>query len=260
VHLGTGNYNESTARIYTDFGLMTCRPEFGEDATRLFNALTGFAGKTSYARLVTAPKDMHRAVLEWIAGETAHARAGRPSGIKAKMNALVDPRVIAALYEASQAGVPVDLIVRGICCLKPGVPGVSETIRVRSIVGRFLEHSRTFVFENGGDRRVWLSSADWMPRNFFRRVETAFPVEEPMLAQQVVDVLDTMLKDNVRARRLNENGGYERLRPAEGETPIDSQAIFVEDARRRVLKAVEAFERHGADAFETPEREVDAAS
>jgi polyphosphate kinase len=260
VHLGTGNYNESTARIYTDFGLMTCRPEFGEDATRLFNVLTGFAGKTSYARLVTAPKDMHRAVLEWIAGETAHARAGRPSGIKAKMNALVDPRVIAALYEASQAGVPVDLIVRGICCLKPGVPGVSETIRVRSIVGRFLEHSRTFVFENGGDRRVWLSSADWMPRNFFRRVETAFPVEEPMLAQQVVDVLDTMLKDNVRARRLNENGGYERLRPAEGETPIDSQAVFVEDARRRVLKAVETFERRGADAFETPEREVDASS
>jgi polyphosphate kinase len=260
VHLGTGNYNESTARIYTDFGLMTCRPEFGEDATRLFNALTGFAGRTTYARLVTAPKDMHRAVIEWIAKETAHARAGRPSGIKAKMNALVDPPVIAALYEASQAGVPVDLIVRGICCLKPGVPGVSETIRVRSIVGRFLEHSRTFVFENGGDRRVWLSSADWMPRNFFRRVETAFPVEEPLLAQQVVDVLDTMLKDNVRARRLSGDGGYERLRPAEGETPIDSQAVFVEDARRRVLKAVEAFERRGADAFETPEREVDAAS
>ncbi|MFI5198240.1 MAG: polyphosphate kinase 1 [Thermoanaerobaculia bacterium] len=260
VHLGTGNYNESTARIYTDFGLMTCRPEFGEDATRLFNALTGFASRTSYARLVTAPKDMHRAVLEWIAGETAHARAGRPSGIKAKMNALVDPRVIAALYEASQAGVPVDLIVRGICCLKPGVAGVSEKIQVRSIVGRFLEHSRTFVFENGGDRRVWLSSADWMPRNFFRRVETAFPVEEPMLAQQVVDVLDTMLKDNVRARRLNDNGGYERLRPAEGETPIDSQAVFLEDARRRVLKAVEAFERRGADTFEPPEREVDAAS
>ena len=260
VHLGTGNYNALTARLYTDFGLMTCRPEFGEDATRLFNALTGFAGKTSYARLVTAPKDMHRAVLESIARETAHARAGRAAGIKAKMNALVDPRVIAALYEASQAGVPVDLIVRGICCLKPGVPGVSETIRVRSIVGRFLEHSRAFVFENGGDRKVWLSSADWMQRNFFRRVETTFPVEEPALAQQVVDALDTMLKDNVRARRLNENGTYERLRPAEGETPVDSQAAFVEDARRRVLKAVEAFERRGAEAFEGSERDVDAAS
>jgi polyphosphate kinase len=237
---------------------MTCRPEFGEDATRLFNALTGFAGRTSYARLVTAPKDMHRAVLEWIARETAHARAGRPSGIRAKMNALVDPPVIAALYEASQAGVSVDLLVRGICCLKPGVPGVSETIRVCSIVGRFLEHSRAFVFENGGDRKVWLSSADWMPRNFFRRVETAFPVEEPALAQQVVDVLDTMLKDNVRARRLNENGAYERLKPAAGETPVDSQAVFVEDARRRVLKAVETFERRGADAFEKSEEAVPA--
>ncbi len=260
VHLGTGNYNALTARLYTDFGLMTCRPEFGEDATRLFNALTGFAGRTSYARLVTAPKDMHRGVLESIARETAHARALRPSGIKATMNALVDPRVIAGLYEASQAGVPVDLIVRGICCLKPGVPGVSETIRVRSIVGRFLEHSRAFVFENGGDRKVWLSSADWMPRNFFRRVEATFPVEEPALAQRVVDAIDTMLKDNVRARRLNENGAYERLRPAEGETPIDSQAAFVEDARRRVLKAVEAFERRGAEAFEGGERDVDAAS
>jgi len=258
VHLGTGNYNETTARIYTDFGLMTCRPEFGEDATRLFNALTGFAGKTSYARLVTAPKDMHRTVLEWIARETAHARAGRPSGIKAKMNALVDPPVIAALYEASQAGVTIDLLVRGICCLKPGVPGVSETIRVRSIVGRFLEHSRAFVFENGGDRKVWLSSADWMPRNFFRRVEAAFPVEEPALLQQVVDVLDTMLKDNVRARRLNEDGAYERLKPPAGETPIDSQAVFVEDARRRVLKAVEAFERRGAEAFEKSEEAVPA--
>ena len=260
VHLGTGNYNASTARLYTDFGLMTCRPEFGEDATRLFNALTGFAGKTSYERLVTAPKDMHRAAIEWIGRETAHARAGRPSGIKAKMNALVDPKVIAALYEASQAGVPVDLIVRGICCLKPGVPGVSETIRVRSIVGRFLEHSRAFVFENGGERKVWLSSADWMPRNFFRRVETSFPVEEPALAQQVVDVIDTMLKDNVRARVLSESGTYARLRPAEGETPIDAQTTFVEDARRRVLKAVDAFERRGAEAFETGERDLDAAS
>ena len=170
----------------------------------------------------------------------------------------MDPPVIAALYEASQAGVSVELLVRGICCLKPGVPGISETIRVHSIVGRFLEHSRAFVFENGGDRKVWLSSADWMPRNFFRRVETAFPVEEPALAQQVVDALDTMLKDNVRARRLNESGSYERLMPAAGETPVDSQAVFVEDARRRVLKAVEAFERRGAEAFEKSEEPVPA--
>ena len=254
VHLGTGNYNASTARLYTDFGLMTCRPEFGEDATRFFNAITAFTGKTTYARLVTAPKDLHRWVLESIARETAHARAGRPSGIRAKMNALVDPKVIAALYEASQAGVPIDLLVRGICCLKPGLPGISETIRVRSIVGRFLEHSRAFVFENGGARETWLSSADWMQRNFFRRVEIAFPVVEPALAKQVVEALDTMWRDNVRARELKADGTYVRLAPKEGEAAVDSQTLFVEDARRRVLKAVEAFQNRGADAFEAAER------
>ncbi|MBK9062802.1 MAG: polyphosphate kinase 1 [Acidobacteria bacterium] len=254
VHLGTGNYNSSTARTYTDIGLMTCRPEFGEDATRFFNALTAFAGRTTYARLVTAPKDLHKWVLEAIARETAHARAGRPSGIRAKMNALVDPKVIAALYEASQAGVPVDLLVRGICCLKPGLAGVSETIRVRSIVGRFLEHSRAFVFENGGEREVWLSSADWMQRNFFRRVEIAFPVVEPALAKQVVEALDTMWRDNVRARELKADGTYVRLVPKEGEAAVDSQTLFVEDARRRVMKAVEAFQNRGAEVFEAAER------
>jgi polyphosphate kinase len=244
VHLGTGNYNPTTARLYTDFSILTARPEFGEDATRLFNALTGHAPKTTYARLVTAPKDMHRAVLEWIARERDHARAGRPAGIKAKLNALVDPRVIAALYEASQAGVPVDLVVRGVCCLKPGVPGLSETIHVRSLVGRFLEHSRAFVFENGGQREVWLSSADWMPRNFFRRVELAFPVEDPEIARNVaVDVFGTLLADNVRARVLSADGTYERLTPAGGEAH-DAQAAFLEEARRR-LRAVAA-ERSGA--------------
>jgi polyphosphate kinase len=254
VHLGTGNYNSSTARTYTDFGLMTCRPEFGEDATRFFNALTAFAGKTTYARLVTAPKDLHRWVVDSIARETEHARAGRPSGIRAKMNALVDPKVIAALYEASQAGVPIDLLVRGVCCLQPGLPGVSETVRVRSVVGRFLEHSRAFVFENGGERQVWLSSADWMQRNFFRRVEIAFPVVEAALAKQVVDALETMWKDNVRARELKADGTYVRLAPKEGDPAVDSQAVFVDDARRRVLKAVEAFQRRGAEAFEAAER------
>jgi polyphosphate kinase len=254
VHLGTGNYNSSTARTYTDIGLMTCRPEFGEDATRFFNVLTAFAGKTTYARLVTAPKDLHKRVLESIARETAHARAGRPSGIRAKMNALVDPKVIGALYEASQAGVPVDLLVRGICCLTPGLPGISETIRVRSIVGRFLEHSRAFVFENGGERETWLSSADWMQRNFFRRVEIAFPVVEPALAKQVVEALDTMWRDNARARELKPDGTYVRLAPKEGEAAVDSQTLFVEDARRRVLRAVESFQRRGAEVFEAAER------
>jgi polyphosphate kinase len=250
VHLGTGNYNPTTARLYTDFGLLTCNPRIGEDATRLFNALTGFAGKTTYSCLVTAPKDMHRATLEWIARETAHARAGRPAGIRAKMNALVDPKVIASLYEASRAGVSIDLLVRGVCCLTPGLPGTSENIRVRSIVGRFLEHSRAFILENGGKREVWLSSADWMPRNFFRRVEVAFPIEEADLARQVVEAFQTQMSDNVQARVLKSDGSYERVRPAASETTVDSQAVFLDEARRRVLRAVETFERGGADAFE----------
>ena len=252
VHLGTGNYNPMTARFYTDFGLLTCRPEFGEDATRLFNALTGFAGKVAYARIVTAPKDMHRTVLDWIDRETAHARAGRPAGIRMKVNALVDPRAIAALYEASQAGVPIDLIVRGLCCLKPGLPGFSETISVRSIVGRFLEHSRAIVLANGGQREVWFSSADWMPRNFFRRVEIVFPIEDPELARQVAEeIFPTLLADNVRTHVLKADGTYERLKPGPDEPARDSQAIFLEEARRRVLRAVEAFERGGtADSFD----------
>ncbi len=252
VHLGTGNYNPSTARLYTDFGILTCRPAFGEDATRLFNALTGFATRNAYARIVTAPKDLHRTVVEWIERETAHARAGRKCGIRAKMNALVEPKVIAALYEASRAGVPIDLIIRGVCCLTPGVPGVSETINVRSIVGRFLEHSRVFVLENGGAREVWLSSADWMQRNFFRRVETAFPVEDAELCRQIVDAFQTMMGDNTQARVLRPDGTYERLRPAPGEPQRDSQVTFLEEARRRVFRALEAIERRSAavDSFE----------
>jgi len=251
VHLGTGNYNPATARIYTDFGLFTCRPEFGEDATRLFNALTGFAATTSYARLVTAPKDLHPAVLGWIARETAHARAGRPARIQAKMNSLVDKKVIQALYEASRAGVPIDLVVRGVCCLRPGVSGMSETIRVVSIVGRFLEHSRVFAFENGGEPETWLSSADWMPRNFFRRVEIAFPVLDPELARRVrEEVFEVPLADNVRARLLGPDGIYARRMPEQGDAPLDSQAFLLEAARRRIQRAAEAFERRGLDLTE----------
>jgi len=250
VHLGTGNYNPSTARLYTDYGYFTCRPEFGEDATRLFNALTGFAGKTAYARLVTAPKDLHRTVLDWIAREKAHAKAGRPCGIRAKLNALVDPKVIAALYDASQAGVPIDLIVRGLCCLTPGLPGVSETIRVISIVGRFLEHSRAFIFENGGQKEVWLSSADWMQRNFFRRVEVAFPIVDAELKKQIDETFATMLADNSTARLLKPDGTYERLKPGPGEPARDAQTSLLEDARRRVHRAMDAFEKRGLDSFE----------
>ena len=258
VHLGTGNYNPSTARIYTDFGLFTVRPEFGEDATRLFNALTGFAATTSFSRLVTAPKDLHGKVLEWIARETAHARAGRPSGIRAKMNSLVDSAVIRALYEASRAGVPIDLVVRGVCCLAPGVPGVSEKIRVVSIVGRFLEHSRVFAFENGGEQEVWLSSADWMPRNFFRRVEIAFPVLDPDLARRVrEEIFDVALADNVNARILASDGTYTRRVRREGESPVDSQAQLLDLARRRVQRAAEVFENRGLDILEAPAPAID---
>jgi len=246
VHLGTGNYNPATAKVYTDLGLLTCRPEFGEDATRLFNTLTGLATRTKYNRIATAPRDLHRTVLDWIQRETAHARAGRPARIRAKLNALVDTAVIEALYEASQAGVPVDLIVRGVCCLVPGLPGVSETVRVRSIVGRFLEHSRFFLFENGGEPEVWASSADWMPRNFFRRVETAFPVVDAELGRQLSDAFDVMMADNARARALRSDGTYERRRPGRGEPTVDSQAFFLEQARRRVLKAAEVFVKGAA--------------
>ncbi|MHB8799961.1 MAG: polyphosphate kinase 1 [Thermoanaerobaculia bacterium] len=251
VHLGTGNYNPATAKVYTDLGLLTCRPEFGEDATRLFNTLTGLATRTSYNRIVTAPRDLHRTVLDWISRETEHARAGRPARIRAKLNALVDTAVIEALYEASRAGVPVDLNVRGTCCLVPGLPGVSETIRVRSIVGRFLEHSRFFLFENGGDPEVWASSADWMPRNFFRRVETAFPIVDPELGRQLSDAFDVTMADNARARALLSDGRYERLRPGRGEPAIDSQAFFLDQTRRRVLKAAEHFVKGAAaDGFD----------
>lgn len=251
VHLGTGNYNPATAKVYTDLGLLTCRPEFGEDATRLFNTLTGLAMRTSYNRIVTAPRDLHRTVLEWISRETEHARAGRPARIRAKLNALVDTAVIEALYDASRAGVPVDLIVRGTCCLVPGLPGVSESIRVRSIVGRFLEHSRFFLLENGGDPEVWASSADWMPRNFFRRVETAFPIVDPELGRQLSDAFDAMMADNVKARALRSDGTYERLRPGRGEPAIDSQAFFLDQTRRRVLKAAEHFVKgSAADGFD----------
>ncbi len=257
VHLGTGNYNPSTAKVYTDVGVLTCRPEFGEDATRLFNTLTGLsAARTRYERIVTAPRDLHPTVVGWIARETEHARAGREARIRAKMNALVDTKVIRALYEASQAGVRVDLVVRGVCCLTPGVPGISDNVQVRSVVGRFLEHSRFFLFENGGEREVWASSADWMPRNFFRRMEIAFPIVDPELARQVGEMFDLVLSDNVQTRVLMPDGTYVRAKAGPGEPAIDSQATFVDLARRKVLAAAALFEHGGAaepfDALPVP--------
>ncbi len=227
MHFGTGNYNEKSARLYTDLSLFTCRPELGTDVSQLFNALTGFSKVTDYEDLLVAPVNLRRELLSLIDRETEHARAGRPAGIRAKLNAITDGELTRALYRASQAGVHIDLMVRGMCVVRPGVPGVSTTIRVRSIVGRFLEHSRICAFENGGDRELYVGSADWMGRNLDRRVETMVPVLDPLQAETIYgQILAIAFADNVKARELQTDGTYRRLRP-QGEMPIDSQHIFL---------------------------------
>jgi len=227
MHFGTGNYNEKTARLYTDLSLFTCRPELGSDVSQLFNALTGFSKVTDYEDLLVAPVNMRRELTALIERETEHARAGRPSGIRAKLNAVSDAEIVRALYRASQAGVPIDLLVRGMCVVRPGVPGVSESIRVRSIIGRFLEHSRICVFENGGDREIYIGSADWMARNLDRRVETMIPVLDPLLAETIYgEILAVMLADNVKSRELQSDGTYRRLRPG-GALPVNAQRVFL---------------------------------
>ncbi|MFM8891086.1 MAG: hypothetical protein ACKOTB_05560, partial [Planctomycetia bacterium] len=231
VHVGTGNYNPTTASVYTDLGLFTADEEIAEDASALFNLLTGYSQGHAWRRLVVAPDDLHRRTVELIDEQARRAAEGRPSRIFAKLNALVDPVVIEALYRASQAGVPIDIVARGICCLRPGVPGLSETIRVRSVVDRFLEHSRIYVFGPDDDAKVFLSSADWMPRNFFRRVEVMFPVPGPALAGRILrEIVPVYLADNVRARQLDADGVFHLLRPAAGETPIRCQVQFLEQA------------------------------
>ena len=224
VHIGTGNYNPTTALVYTDFGLFTANEDIAEDASALFNLLTGYSQGHKWRKLVVAPENLHRRTLELIDEQIERARSGRPSRIFAKLNALVDHRVIEALYRASQAGVPVELVVRGICCLRPGLPGVSENIRVTSIVDRFLEHSRIFVFSPDDEAQIFLSSADWMPRNFYRRVEVMFPVETPELKQRVLqEILPVYQRDNVKARILSSDGSYFRM-PVNGEPLHRSQA------------------------------------
>ena len=228
LHLATGNYNPTTARIYTDLGLFTCRPDFGEDATNLFNLLTGICQFQGTRKFLVAPFEMHARMVELIRRETENARNGLPARIIAKMNSLVDPEVIEALYRASQAGVTIDLIVRGICCLRPGVSGISETITVRSIVGRFLEHSRVFYFENGCQPVVFVGSADWMPRNFFRRIEVVFPIEDGVLRDRIRrELLDTQLADNVKARRLRPDGTYSLPAPGATDVRCHSQEDFI---------------------------------
>jgi polyphosphate kinase len=230
LHLGTGNYNASTARVYTDLGLFTCRQAFGEDVSDLFNYLTGHARIDRYRELLVAPATIRSGILERIEREIVRHRAHGDGHIAFKMNALVDRGCIEALYRASQAGVRVDLQVRGICCLRPGVPGVSERVAVSSIVGRFLEHARIYYFRNGGDEEVLLGSADLMPRNLDRRVEVLFPVRDPVVRDAVVHrILMVHLRDTAQARVLLPDGTYARVVPADGEAPCDSQARMIED-------------------------------
>jgi polyphosphate kinase len=226
VHVGTGNYNSKTARQYTDLGLFTCNPEIGADLSDLFNFLTGFSRQRHYRKLIIAPGDMRERFLALIERETKHARRGRPARMIVKMNALADPEMVAALYAASQAGVEIDLIVRGICCLRPGIEGISETIRVTSVVGRFLEHSRLWYFLNDGNEEYYLGSADWMPRNFERRVEAVTPVEDKSLHEPLRTLLATYLRDNRNAWTLGSDGSYTQLR-AEGEPEVATQLVAV---------------------------------
>ncbi len=226
VHLGTGNYNDVTANIYTDHGLMTCREDIGEDASAFFNMLTGYSEQTQLKKLIAAPHMLRDRMMALIRRETEAARAGQKAGIFMKMNSLLDERIIAALYEASCAGVRVRLIVRGICCLVPGVPGVSENICVRSIVGRFLEHSRAFIFRNSGNEEVYLASADMMPRNLDRRVELMFPVEQPELSMRIKKLLRAQWRDNVQARQLAPDGKYYPVEA--GKAPFSSQDYCME--------------------------------
>jgi polyphosphate kinase len=228
MHFGTGNYNDKTAKLYTDLSLFTCRAELGSDVTQLFNALTGFSKAEAYQELMVAPLGLRPGFEALIDRETEHAAAGRPCGIRAKLNAITDAGITRALYCASRAGVPIDLIVRGMCVLRPGIAGVSETIRVRSIVGRFLEHSRIFSFTNAGEREIYIGSADWMGRNLDRRVETVVPVLDPDIGDAIErDILDLMMADNVKSRILHSDGTYERRGVLPGEKRVDAQQTML---------------------------------
>ena len=229
VHLGTGNYNDSTAKLYTDCGILTCDPQIGEDATAVFNMLSGYSEPRAWNKLSVAPLWLRHRFLRMINRETEHARAGREAHIMAKMNSLCDKEIISALYDASCAGVKIELIVRGICCLKAGVPGLSENISVRSIVGNFLEHSRIFYFFNDASPEVYMGSADWMPRNLDRRVEILFPVEDENLKEKVIHILKLELEDNVKAHLLQPDGSYEKV-DKRGKVLVNSQDQFCEEA------------------------------
>ena len=238
THLATGNYNADTAALYTDLGLFTCRPEIGADVAQLFNLLTGFVAEPQFAKLLVAPTNMRRRFVELIEREIAHQQEGRGGRILAKMNALEDPRIVHALYRASAAGVRIDLVVRGICRLRPGIPGRSETIRVVSIVDRFLEHARIFCFGNGGDPEYYFGSADWMSRNLDYRVEAIVPVEDPALKEELRAILEIQLEDNSKAWELQSDGSYSRLAPLPGEAERRAQVRLMQRAQQRAGKAL----------------------
>jgi polyphosphate kinase len=240
VHLGTGNYNPKTARLYTDLSLFTCNPEITAEVAQLFNALTGFGRSPEFKHLLVAPFNLHSRVQELIAIEAANAAAGKPARIIAKMNKLVDKVTMDNLYAASQAGVQIDLIVRATCCLVPGVKGLSENIRVRNIVGRYLEHARIFYFQNDTAPLLYCGSSDWMTRNFFRRVEALFPIYTPELRDRILgEILPSELKDNVDARVLQPDGSYVPPARAEGEESFSAQRFFMAAAQQRAAEQIE---------------------
>lgn len=235
VHLGTGNYNDSTAKLYTDMGMFTSKTRYGEDATAVFNMLSGYSEPLVWNKLSLAPLWLRSKFLSLIEREKEHAKNGRPARIIAKMNSLCDPGIIEALYDASEAGVEIDLIVRGICCLRAGIKGLSEHIRVRSIVGTFLEHSRIFYFENNGNAEYYMGSADWMPRNLDKRVEILFPVEDPILQEEIYHILHMQLSDTKKAHLLMPDGHYVKV-DQRGKTPLNSQLYFCEEAMANAKK------------------------
>lgn len=235
IHLGTGNYNDSTAKLYTDMGMFTSKTRYGEDATAVFNMLSGYSEPLVWNKLSLAPLWLRGKFLSLIEREKEHAKNGRPARIIAKMNSLCDPGIIEALYDASEAGVEIDLIVRGICCLRAGIKGLSEHIRVRSIVGTFLEHSRIFYFENNGNAEYYMGSADWMPRNLDKRVEILFPIEDPILQEEIYHILHIQLSDTKKAHLLMPDGHYVKV-DQRGKTPLNSQLYFCEEAMANAKK------------------------
>jgi polyphosphate kinase len=253
VHFSTGNYNEITAKQYCDISYLTCDEELATDATSFFNAITGYSQPQQYSKLAAAPFSLRDKLLELIEGETDRRRQGQRAHIMAQFNSLADPKLINALYRASRAGVKIDLNVRGICCLRPGVPGLSENIRVVSILDRYLEHSRIFYFQHGGFERVFISSADWMPRNLDRRVELLIPIEDAASRKRLIAVLQSYTRDTVKGRRMLPDGSYERLRPEKGERGHGHQ----EQLYRGACQAEEQLEQSQRTLF-TPHRAASA--